>query len=130
MTIVLPYQVRQESHKHNSGVVITLGGLQMPATVTPSALQVWSWRKCCDVNDNAGHTLYFAVWECTGGGKARQKKPRRQLQHHGSQEGTDDDDDDDDDNGAAADDNDVDDDDDDDNDNDDENDDDDDASKW
>ena len=40
MTIVLPYQVRQESHKHNSGVVITLGGLQMPATVTPSALQV------------------------------------------------------------------------------------------
>ena len=38
---ILPYQVRQESHKHNSGgVVITLGGLQMPATATPSALQV------------------------------------------------------------------------------------------
>ena len=44
---IFPYQVRQESHKHNSGgVVITLGGLQMPATATPSALQVF----CCDAN--------------------------------------------------------------------------------
>ena len=44
---ILPHQVRQESHKHNSGgVVITLGGLQMPATATPSALQVF----CCDAN--------------------------------------------------------------------------------
>ena len=34
-------QVRQENHKHTNGVVITLGGLQMPAAVvTPSALQV------------------------------------------------------------------------------------------
>jgi len=40
MLLKVSCEVRQESHKHNSGgVVITLGGLQMPATATPSALQ-------------------------------------------------------------------------------------------
>merc|ERR1719430_1520009 len=39
MLLKVSCEVRQESHKHNNGVVITLGGLQMPATATPSALQ-------------------------------------------------------------------------------------------
>merc|ERR550517_2403886 len=40
MLLKVSCEVRQESHKHNSGVVITLGGLQMAAAVaTPSALQ-------------------------------------------------------------------------------------------
>ena len=55
----------------------------MPATATPSALQV----SYPDANMTTMVTLSFAVGECTGSGKACQKKSRRQLQHNGSTEG-------------------------------------------
>ena len=66
----------------------------MPATATPSALQV----SYPDANMTTMVTLSFAVRECTGSGKACQKKSRRQLQHNGSQKGINHDDDTDDDN--------------------------------
>ena len=61
----------------------------MPATATPSALQV----SYPDANMTTMVTLSFAVGECTGSGKACQKKSRRQLQHNGSQKGINHDDD-------------------------------------